>query len=213
MSRGKYIVIEGNDGTGKSTQVELLSAYLNQQGIETFVAHEPGGTPIADEIRTIIKNGELDRSPETNLLLFTAARHEIWKVARQKLEQGAWVLSARNYFSTIAFQGYGEGLSIELIKKTTRQFTDDLYMTPDRTILLTLQKEEREKRIHQRGELAVKDTFESKNSEFQLRLEQGYKTLANKHELITIDGSASVQSIHKRIIETLDFASPHTTTS
>lgn len=199
MPRGKYIVIEGNDGTGKSTQVELLATYLNEKGIDTFVAHEPGGTPIADEIRMIIKNGELNRSPETNLLLFTAARREIWRHARKKLEDGAWVLSARNYLSTIVFQGYGEGLEISLINETTLKFTDQLYITPDQTIILELSKEIREKRIGQRGVLEVKDTFESRGEDFQNKLDNGYRKLADELSLSTIDASLSIDEIHTQI--------------
>lgn len=204
MPRGKYIVIEGNDGTGKSTQVELLAEHLNKQGIETFVVHEPGGVAIADEIRTIIKNGDLKRSAETNLLLFTAARHEIWQQAREKLEQGTWVLSARNYLSTIVFQGYGEGLSIELIKATTRTFTDEVYMQPDHTIILTLSESEREKRIANRGELENKDTFESRGNEFQQKLDNGYEKIASELTIQTIDASQSIEQIQFKIAEAVE---------
>ena len=195
MPRGKYIVIEGNDGTGKSTQVELLAEYLNKKGIETFVIHEPDGPGISAEIRKVIKNGELERTPETNLLLFTASRHEIWRQAREKLEQGVWVLSARNYLSTIVFQGYGEGLDIDLIKETTLRFTDAGYVTPDHTIILTLTKEERENRIAQRGELQNKDTFESRGSEFQAKLDTGYIQLAEQIEVPTVDAMQSIEAV------------------
>ena len=75
---GRYIVIEGSDGTGKSTQAELLVNNLNIHGINASQIEEPGATPIGAELRKIIKNGQLDRSPSTNLLLFTADRLETW---------------------------------------------------------------------------------------------------------------------------------------
>ncbi len=203
MPRGKYIVIEGNDGTGKSTQVELLAEYLNQKGIETFVIHEPDGPGISAEIRKIIKNGELERTPETNLLLFTASRHEIWRQAREKLEQGAWVLSARNYLSTIVFQGYGEGLDIDLIKETTLRFTDTDYVTPDRTIILTLTKHERERRIAERGELQNKDTFESRGDDFQDKVDAGYERLSIEMQLSTVDASQPIDMVQSTIRDLL----------
>ena len=105
MERGKYIVIEGHDGTGKSTQAERIRDRLQKEGIDSVEFHEPAGVPIADAIRTVIKDGSLERDGETNLLLFTAARHEIWKHAEKELALGKWVVSARNYYSSLAYQG------------------------------------------------------------------------------------------------------------
>jgi len=179
MARGKYIVIEGSDGTGKSTQVALLRERLKEKGIDSIEFHEPGGLPITDSIRSVILNGELKREPATNLLLFTAARHELWKNAHQKIKEGVWVIASRNYFSTLVYQGYGEGLDKDLIAETTRQFTDDLYMQPDLAVILTLEnEEERERRIGKRGELTSPDTFESKDASFQKNIQDGYRLLA-----------------------------------
>lgn len=200
MARGKYIVIEGNDGTGKSTQVELLRKKLTEAGIESIEFHEPQGSPIADEIRTIIKNGSLPRDGETNVLLFTAARHEIWKEARVLLDQGVWVIAARNYFSTLAYQGYGEGIDLDLIRNTTAQFTDELYMNPDLGIVLTLtDKQERAKRISQRGELSRPDTFESRDEQFQNALEQGYLDIAKEYNLSLVSASQTKEAISDEI--------------
>lgn len=202
MTRGKYIVIEGHDGTGKSTQVGLIREKLAAQGIESIEFHEPQGSPIADEIRTVIKNGALERDGKTNLLLFTAARHEIWKHAQEELAQGTWVVAARNYFSTLAYQGYGEGLALELITSTTAQFTDELYMKPDLAVILTLEdQEERIKRISQRGKLNTPDTFESRNEQFQSAVEQGYLDIAKKYELPTISASQSKEAIAEQIYQ------------
>lgn len=188
--RGKYIVIEGHDGTGKSTQVALLREKLSERGIDSIEFHEPEGAPIANELRAIIKNGTLARDPETNLLLFTAARHEIWKDAQQRLEQGTWVIAARNYFSTLAYQGYGEGLSLELIEETTRRFTNDAYMRPDLAVILSLDDEqERTRRIKNRGELEKPDTFESKDGAFQQAVKDGYLQIAKSRNLQVISAA------------------------
>jgi dTMP kinase len=202
--RGKYIVIEGSDGTGKSTQVGLLREKLAEAGIESIEFHEPEGAPIADEIRTIIKNGELPRDAQTNLLLFTAARHEIWKHAEQQLKLGTWVVAARNYFSTLAYQGYGEGLDLDLITETTRKFTSQTYMSPDLAVILSLDDEkERERRISSRGELQKLDTFESRNSDFQVAVKDAYLQIARELGLPVISASQTPEQITAEIYSLL----------
>lgn len=202
--RGKYIVIEGSDGTGKSTQVQLLRAELEKRGIKSIEFHEPEGAPIADAIRTVIKNGELPRDGQTNLLLFTAARHEIWKHAQTELENGTWVIAARNYFSTLAYQGYGEGLDLDLITETTRTFTDETYMKPDLAVILSLDDEaERERRIKSRGELENPDTFESKSSDFQTAVKNAYLKIAKERGLPVISANQTPEAITGQIYKYL----------
>lgn len=200
MSRGKYIVIEGNDGTGKSTQVELLAAWLKEEKeIDSFVMHEPGGVPIADAIRDVIKNGELERDAETNLLLFTASRHELWKQAKKELDSGKWVLSARNYFSTLIYQGYAEGLSTQTIEAVTLGFTDHTYMNPDKAIVLTVSDHERNQRIAKRGTIERQDTFESRGADFQDKLRAGYEQLILEKNIAQIDASAPIMDVQLAI--------------
>ena len=186
---GTYIVIEGNDGTGKSTQAELLADYCCQQGREVIIVEEPGSddpgktTPIASYLRSLIKNGTLARDPEINLALFSAARRELWQ---QKIEpalkRGAVVISARNYVSTLAYQGYGEGIDTRHIMKITRLFTSERYMRPDCIIILALDNEnERRKRIAKRSQsIDTSDTFESRGSNFQKRVDAAYRIIASK---------------------------------
>lgn len=199
MARGKYIVIEGGDGTGKTTQLELLDEYLRSRGIKTYVAHEPGGTPIADALRTIIKDGSLVRTAPTNVLLFTAARHEMWQHAKKELERGMYVLSSRNYLSTIAYQGMGEGLDVELITQTTETFTDKRYMQPDHTIILTLDNESKKARIAKRGALEKPDTFESRDESFQQKVNDAYLEIARANNLPIVSAAQSIEAIHQAI--------------
>lgn len=208
MVRGKYIVIEGSDGTGKSTQVTILREKLNQQGIESIEFHEPAGLPIANSIREIILNGKLPRRPETNLLLFTAARHELWHDARQKLDQGIWIVTSRNYFSTLAYQGYAEGLNREQIVNLTREFTDETYMKPDMAVILTLEDEaEREARIGSRGKLATLDTFESKGAAFQRAIQDGYLQIAKEYDIPLVSSHQSPAEVAAEIYNLLPPAS------
>lgn len=196
MARGKYIVIEGSDGTGKSTQVAKLRKKLAEQGIESIEFHEPGGLPITNSIREIILNGAISRQPETNLLLFTAARHELWHNARRKLEQGVWIVASRSYYSSLVYQGYGEGIDREKIINLTREFTDDLYMQPDIAVILTLENEnEREARIGKRGHLSTPDTFESKSESFQRTVQEGYVRLAKEYNLPTVSTNQTIEEV------------------
>lgn len=198
--RGKYVVIEGHDGTGKSTQVKLVRERLANLGVESVEFHEPEGTPISNRIRTIIKDATLDRDPITNLLLFTAARHEIWNRARREMALGTWVVNSRNYFSTLAYQGHGEGLDLALIEETTRRFTDDDYMQPDLAVILSLEdKAERQRRIDERGALAVPDTFESKGGGFQQAVNDGYLAIAHERHLPVISALGTPKAICEEI--------------
>lgn len=201
---GKYIVLEGQDGTGKSTQVGALAKWLkSEHGIDSYIPEEPGGTPFADALRQTIKNGDLERSPEANLLTFTASRHEIWQVASRELVLGKWVISSRNWLSTVVYQGYGEGLDQQLIIDTTRQFTDDRYMSPDYMAIFTFRNDaSRVQRINARNaaEAATKkDTFESRDDSFQAKLHNGYDRVALEYEIDTIDAARSIEEIQEEL--------------
>lgn len=201
MTEGRYIVIEGTDGTGKSTQVERLASRLESSGIEVVQFHEPDGVEISSEIHTVIKNGDLARTAFTNVLLFSAARRENWlQSGLPVLERGGWVVSARDYTSTLAYQGYGEGLDTDLIEHITRLSTDDRYMNPDKTIILDIEDEvERRQRIDQRGELKNPDTFESRNDEFQQKVIDGYRTIARKRGAHVLSATNSIDAIEEEI--------------
>ena len=198
---GKYVVIEGHDGTGKSTQVGIVRQKLKEHGIDSVEFHEPEGTPIADAIRTVIKNGELPRDGTTNLLLFSASRHDIWfRRALPALAEGKWVIASRNYYSTLAYQGYGEGLDRELISTITRAATDDQYLHPDIAMILSMNSEsERKKRIAARGELEKPDTFESKGDEFQAKVNHGYTEIAKSHSLPVVSASQDINKVTESV--------------
>lgn len=200
---GKYIVIEGSDGTGKSTQAELLVNNLRICGLSASQVEEPGATPIGVQLRKAIKNGELDRTPETNLLLFTADRNETWKnIIAPSLEAGHWIVAARNWFSTLVYQGYGEGLDPQTIEETTRQFVGDEYTNPDLAIVLTHKDTEalRKRIINRSSDQAEVDNFEKKPESFQERLAKGYKEIARSlgDVAIHIDG-LTIDEVEEKI--------------
>lgn len=210
--RGKYIVIEGHDGTGKSTQVKRLTDYLNESGQPAIMIEEPGSdnpeltTPVAAYLRHVIKNANLERDPEIDVALFSAARREL---LQQKiipnLAKGVFVLSARNYLSTLAYQGGGDGVSTDKIMETTRLFTDETYMSPDVMVVLTLgDASERQRRIDSRGELENPDTFESKGDDFQTKVDQTYLALAEQYDIPVIDATQTVDQVYQDLLKLLD---------
>jgi dTMP kinase len=212
---GKYIVLEGHDGAGKSTQISRVATHLASRGLEALIIEEPGsedpsqGIPVANELRGIIKNGDLKKDGHTNLLLFTAARHELWEQRiAPALKLGHYVLSARNWLSSIAYQGYGEGLDLDLIEQTTRNFTDPRYVEPDLTLILAFENElERLARIENRGKIQeAPDTFESRGDDFQSRVQQGYAKIVERYGYSTINAEQSAEVITEQIVTHLPSA-------
>lgn len=210
-SLGKYIVIEGNDGTGKSTQVAKLANYFRERGRTVCVVEEPGSddpeksTPIADELRKVIKNGDLTRSAAVNVALFSAARRELWREKIQPaLERGEIVLSARNYISTLVYQGRGEGFDESEILRLTKLFTDERYLCPDIMIILSLSHDKRAKRIAMRGELKNPDTFESRGQDFQEKVDDGYLEIAKDYDIPVVLVDRNVEEVHDMLIDEIE---------
>lgn len=203
--RGKYIVIEGGDGTGKTTQANILQKHLESKGLNVIHLKEPGGTPVAEAIRSVIVDGTLDRTPMTNILLFTANRHELWHARiKPELDKGTWVICTRNYWSTLAYQGYGEGMSESVITAITATFTEPSYMNPDFGIILSLDDIAISKsRILERGALEKPDTFESRGDNFQERIYKGYLVIAKTYHLPVISASQPIEVVAEKIQDLL----------
>ena len=208
---GKYIVIEGNDGTGKSTQVAKLAEYFRSIGRTVCVIEEPGSddpeksTPIANELRKVIKNGDLARSAAVNVALFSAARRELWREKIQPaLERGEIVLSARNYISTLVYQGRGEGYDESEILRLTELFTDERYLKPDVMVILSLSRDKREERISMRGELKNPDTFESRGQDFQKKVDDGYLEIAEAYGIPVVSADGTIDEVHDMLIDNIE---------
>jgi dTMP kinase len=175
-----YIVIEGQDGTGKSTQAELLKNHFEKQGKEVVMLEEPDGDlPQAHDLHDMILTRGYDLEPLTNVLLFTAARVELWKkIAEPVLRRGGIVISARNYWSTLAYQGYGEGVSKSRIIRITKDTLPERYIHPDYGFILTVSDKVRLER--QKGRGKATETFEKKPSEFQQKVNAAYPKIAKE---------------------------------
>lgn len=197
---GKYIVIEGTDGSGKSTVGAELIKKLEAVGIKVWAAHEPGSTPIGEAIRTLVKDASLKRSALTELLLFTAARAELAEAIRQKLEAGTWVVSSRNYLSSLVYQGKAGGLGVEFANQVSHQTLPDFYLQPDLTVVIDVDNQLAVQRRQDRdSQASQQDAFESRDNDFQQRLVEGYRQLATQQALPLIDGRGSIEAITEQV--------------
>jgi len=169
-----FIVFEGCDGSGKTTQCRTLFRRLQRQGFPVLLAREPGGTPLGEAVRRWLKApGSL--APLAELLLFTAARAQlVSQVIRPALGEGVTVICDRFTPSTVAYQGYGRGLDLALIHQLNRLATDGLV--PDLTVLLDLHPEVR---LARKGS-TIGDRFDTAPLEFHVRVRQGYLAQARE---------------------------------
>ena len=192
-----YIVIEGQDGTGKSTQAELFADFFRKQGREVVVFHEPDGElDSTHALRDIIKDKKYNLQPLTHVLLFTAARLELWKkLAEPVLKQGGVVISARNWWSTLAYQGYGQGVSKSKIIRLTKDIMPSPYLVPTHSAILTLDDKIRLAREQSRDDNSKNDTFESKPNNFQQSVNHAYIKIAHEFNIPTFDTSNSIEEI------------------
>lgn len=196
-----YIVIEGQDGTGKSTQAQLLAEHLEKQEKTVVVLDEPDGDlPQAHIIHDLILTGGYGLEPATNVLLFTAARSELWhKIAEPALDKGGYVISARNWWSTLAYQGHGEGISLAKIRDLTAAFLPKRYLTPDLSAILTVSDAIREQRQSGRGK--AKETFEQKPDSFQQKVNAAYPKIAKEFNIPIIDAAPSITQVQSNLRE------------
>jgi dTMP kinase len=171
MQRGKFLTIEGTEGVGKSTNLAFVRDWLVAKGIEVIVTREPGGTPLAEEIRGLLlakRDEPVDETTEL-LLVFAARAQHLAQVIKPALARGAWVLSDRFTDATYAYQGGGRGLNRATIAQLEQLVQQELR--PDLTLILDIDVELGLSRARQRGEL---DRFESETLEFFERVRAAY---------------------------------------
>jgi dTMP kinase len=171
-----FITLEGPEGSGKSMQICQLAEFIQEQGLEVLTTREPGGTFIGDQIREVIMRMENTMmSPRAEILLFCAARAQIVdEVIRPNLEKGLVVISDRYADSTLAYQGYGHGLDLAILKEILRFATGGLQ--PDLTLLLDVDVEEGLKRRRIGG--GEWNRLDAQQVAFHQRVRQGYLKMA-----------------------------------
>jgi len=193
--KGIFITFEGIDGSGKTTQIELLNSFLKQSGFDVVLTREPGGTDIGDKIRKILLDRKnIQMSYRTETLLFLASRAElVSKVIQPSLNQGKIVICDRFFDSTIAYQGIARQLGAEKILDMSLWATENII--PDLTFLLSIDVWECENRI--KNGKKKKDRIEKEEIDFKSKIQEGYMQLAgkNKERFVIVDGCLDIESV------------------
>jgi dTMP kinase len=196
---GRFITLEGGEGTGKSTQVKQLAASLEARGLKTLVTREPGGSPGAEEIRKLMVEGEPGRwNAITETLLAYAARADhVARTIGPALAEGRWVICDRFSDSTFAYQGTGRGLDRETIRRIDSAVLDDF--APDLTLVLDLDVAVGLGRAHARA--GTENRFEKFGPDFHEKLRQSFLDIArrNPERCRVIDSSGTQDQVAEQI--------------
>ena len=203
--RGRFITFEGPEGGGKSTHVKELAEQLRAEGCAVLVTREPGGTRLAELIRGLVRE-EVDDPPVTRseVLLFLAARAQVVaNVIRPALQRGEWVICDRFADSTFAYQGYGRGIDVALLKNLNDFSTEGLK--PDLTILLDVPPETSKARLaaRQAATATSADRIEQAGDLFHRRLREGFLELAKAEpgRFAVIDSSGPREEVSAQILK------------
>lgn len=202
MQLGKLITLEGIEGVGKSSNLRFIATMLENQGIDILVTREPGGTPLAEDLRKILLADYQEKTyPETELLMLYAGRFQhVESLIKPALAQGRWVLCDRFNDATFAYQGAGRQLSLEKIHQLDEWTLGDF--APALTIILDAPVEVALKRIQRDRQL---DRFEKEKCEFFERIRQAYLARAKRHpeRYQVVDASCDLDVVQYSITEIL----------
>ncbi|GJM12361.1 MAG: thymidylate kinase [Pseudohongiella sp.] len=201
--RGLFLTLEGTEGVGKSTNIEFITEYLRQHGIDYVLTREPGGTELAEKIRDmLLAVHDEPMSEHTELLLVFAARAQhLNRVIEPALAAGRWVVCDRFTDATFAYQGAGRGLNTDLIDQLQSMVQGELR--PDMTIILDLDPEIGMQRASERGEL---DRFELEQQDFFRKVRQAYLEIAESEpdRCAVIDASKPLEEVKAKLLATLE---------
>ena len=208
MPQGRFVSFEGIEGCGKTTQIALLSEYLEKHSIGHTITREPGGTAVGEGIRRILLNSEtIHLTAASELLLFYASRSQnIQEKIKPALERNQMVICDRYYHASMAYQGYGRGIPLDFICKLT-----DLVCSPyrpDITFLLDIEPDVGLARARDRNHARAENEgrFEAEDLEFYNRVRDGYLELASEDERIQIIyADRPIETVQRHILTLLGF--------
>ena len=209
-----YILIEGQDGTGKDTQAKLLKDYFEKQG-KNVVAYAESGTASQNEfISTIARlnyGSKQDIDHRTRVMLYLVNRYEQWRsLAEPALKNDGIVITTRNWFSTLIYEGYIGGVSKSLIVKLHKLMMPEPYFHPDKIILLTIDEKEQQKRLGIQTDKnwdRKQEVWKSQGLELQEKLNHAYLKVAKDYNIPTIDASGTIEEVHAEICRSLGIQS------
>lgn len=209
MKRGQFITLEGCEGVGKSTNLQFIEQCLRERGIDVVVTREPGGTPLAEEIRELVlaKRNEKVNALAELLLIFAARAQHLQEIIVPNLQAGRWVLCDRFTDATYAYQGRGRGLNKGEVEQLEQLVQGELR--PNLTILLDIDIEQGLQRADERGEL---DRFESEPREFFQTVRDAYLTRARREpdRFMIVDAAPPLVEVQAAIKQALEkFVSAH----
>ena len=203
MSKGKFIVIEGMEGAGKSSAIAIVESILQKHNINFINTREPGGTPLAESLRDIVKSSEHNETltEETELFLMYASRSQLLtNKILPAIEQGVWVLGDRHNMSSLAYQGGGRQFC-EMTMKTISDMTLKGF-NPDITLYLDVEPKIGLARAKARGQL---DRIELEKIDFFQRVHNQYKKIANSdNSVITVDATNAMTEVHNDITNVIE---------
>lgn len=197
-SNGMFITLEGSEGVGKTTSLNFIKAFIEARGHKVLVTREPGGTPLAEDLRATLLANRIEKiEPDTELLLMFAARcQHVNQVIKPALESGSWVLSDRFIDASYAYQGGGRGISFDRIKQIEEWSLSGFK--PDLTILLDMSVEEGMARTRLRG---APDRFESEKMDFYQSIREAYLLRAKQDSkrMHVIDAAPSIEQVQRSL--------------
>ncbi|PKM22831.1 MAG: dTMP kinase [Gammaproteobacteria bacterium HGW-Gammaproteobacteria-14] len=200
MSRARFISFEGGEGAGKSSNIALVANWLRQRGVEVLVTREPGGTPLAEDIRTLLlaPRDEAMAADTELLLMFAARAQHLEGLIMPALAKGVWVLSDRFVDATYAYQGGGRGLSMSRIAELERMVVGS--HRPDLTLLFDVPVEVGLQRAGRRGAL---DRIEQENQAFFQRIRDTYlaRAAAEPDRFAVLDASRSLDLVQQNLAD------------
>ncbi len=197
----RFIVFEGVEGSGKTTQVNMLAEALRSRGLTVVVTHEPGGTPAGEAIRDVLLAHRVDMSPLCELFLFCASRTQhVRDVIAPALRRGQVVISDRYELSSVVYQGYAGDVGVPLAEQLNNIATGGLH--PDLTVILDIDPEEGLRRNRANSSA---DRIEAKDLDFHRRVREGYLVWAASHPRasLVIDATLPPEEIHRQVLRRL----------